>query len=102
MVRRTPPQAKTDDWAFPVRVKVIVPAGGLGIELFRAHDWLRKEIGRGNYACHSAGHAAAFYFRSTEAARRFLAEFSIFELADGTRSPGYTSPALTAGRRRLE
>lgn len=104
MPRRTLPQSKTDDLAFPVRVKIAVPEGGLGKISEGMREWLKRELGPGNYAWHSAGMAAgrqasAVYFRSTADAERCIAAFPELELADGTASPAYRSPAVPFGRR---
>ncbi len=96
MPRRSTLQSKTDDTAFPVRVKVKVPPHGLGGTLTEAHIWLQQELGSREYAQHNqpglACSTAAFYFRTVEAAERFLAAFPTFELADGTTLPVYYSP----------
>ena len=104
MVRRSTLQGKIDDRAFPVRVKIAVPGGGLGNVLNDMIYWLQDNLGPGNFAQHSAGSvglrdAAGFYFRNLEDAQRFMGTFPTAELADGTMSPGYTSPALPHGRR---
>ena len=102
MVRRSTPQKKKDDDAFPIRVKIVIPPFGFGQTYDEIEFWLRSEIGRGNYARHAARSypkdASAFYFRSIEDARRFLAAFPALELRDGTIMTGYTSPALPFGR----
>ena len=88
MVRRSTPQAKRDDLAFPIRVKITVPPHGLGKELDFMIAWLREHIAPGDCANHSAPgvacDTAAFYFRSTEAAQAFLAAFPNAKLANGT------------------
>ena len=103
MVRHSTPQWKIDDQAFPVRVKIAVPPGGLGNVLNDMIYWLQDNLGRGNFAQHAAGSvglrdAAGFYFRSLDDAQRFMDTFPAAELADGTASPGYTSPAIPNGR----
>jgi len=96
MVRRSTPQSKTDDLAYPVRVKIAVPVGGLGNVLIEMQNWLRDQLGRGEYAIHSTrstvGDAAAFHFRSIEAAQRFVDAFPSAELADGTVLQYNSSP----------
>lgn len=88
-------QSKRDDTAFPVRVKVAVPPFGLGKELDRAQEWLKREIGPGRFACHSSPgigcDTAAFYFRDVPAAWRFFDAFPELQLADGTLSPAFGS-----------
>lgn len=88
-------QAKRDDLAFPVRLKVRVPAEGLGSLLDRMHAWLNENVGAFDHACHSqpgfACSTAAFYFRNVEAALAFMRAFPAAELADGLASPAYRS-----------
>ena len=91
MVRRSTPRSKTDDRAFPVRVKVRNPVSGPGwLPMTQAEVWLREQLGAGEYAHHGQPgfdcHTMAFYFRSVEAAQRFLDAFPVFRLADGTSS----------------
>jgi hypothetical protein len=52
MERRSPPQKRIDDHAFPVRVKVLVPERGFENLLLDMHRWLDAEVGRGSYAEH--------------------------------------------------
>lgn len=98
MVQRTRPQAKTDDLAYPIRVRFIVPSGGLGMLSRNLDDWLREELGRRRYAKHSSSgiyvHAqqVAIYFRTVEDARRCVDAFPELELADGVASASYYSP----------
>jgi len=94
MSRRSTPQSRIDDQAFPVRIKVRVPGDGFGAALAQMHDWLDREVGRGNYAHHPTQgfvmEAVAFYFRHPAAAHRFVREFDL-ALADGTESIAYRS-----------
>lgn len=103
MVRRTRAQSKTDDLAFPVRVKFCVPVGGLGGLHTRLHLWLADELGSRRYAVHSAtgigGQMFAVYFRSADEAKRCIEAFPELQLADGVTSPAYYSPAGIAGPR---
>lgn len=96
MSRRTTAQSKTDDLAFPVRLKIAVPAYGLGGDLDRINIWLRENLGAGNYAEGSTatigGSAQAIYFIDPAHAVRFCEAFPHLPLADGTTSPAYTSP----------
>jgi hypothetical protein len=89
MARRTQLQSKTDDLAFPVRVKVKVPARGFGQRIGEMTGWMNRVIGADRCARHSAAaihsQACAFYFCDLEAAGAFFAEFSELELADGTK-----------------
>ncbi|MTH79426.1 SOS response-associated peptidase [Paracoccus aestuariivivens] len=69
--------------------------------------WLDRVIGRDSYAWHSGGTTAgreciALYFRNAADAEGFCAAFPELELADGTRYPGYSSPALPFGRKTGE
>lgn len=100
MSRRSTPQSKVDDRAFPIRVKVAVPGTGLGPRLNAYHQWLGAELGPGEYAQHATTatgtDATAFYFREIETARAFLAAFPDIVLADGTLQVGYTSPVQSA------
>ncbi|WP_229582707.1 SOS response-associated peptidase [Paracoccus sp. S-4012] len=107
MTRRSTPQAKTDDAAFPVRVRLHVPPHGLGRRSREIHVWLDRMLGRGEYACHGGGRGAggdrlALYFRSPADADAFHIAFPDLELADGTRLPGYSSPAAPFGRMAAE
>lgn len=97
MVRRSRVQSKTDDLAFPIRVKFCVPVYGLGGLHTRLHDWLAAELGGRRYAVHSTngigGQMFAVYFRSIDEAERFIEVFPELQLADGVISPAYYSPA---------
>jgi hypothetical protein len=89
-------------WPSPVRLKIAVPDYGLGHEGDRIEIWLRENLGAGNFARASAtmigGSAHAIYFLEPADALRFREAFPHVALADGTRSPAYTSPARRAGR----
>jgi len=97
MSRRTTPQSKTDDLAFPVRLKIAVPGYGLGRESTRMTIWLRENIGVGNFAQGSTptigGSAHAIYFLEPADALCFREAFPDLALADGTQSPAYSSPS---------
>lgn len=97
MVRRSTPQKKTDDAAFPVRVRFAVPDGGFGMRLDDLHRWLYHEIGVGQFAVHSlsalGGDAIGVYFRDTESAQAAVRAFPDFVLADGTACRSYSSSA---------
>lgn len=102
MVRRTQPQAKTDEAAFPVRVWFYVPARGFGRLMLPLHDWLDQHVGRTNHALHGGGcggqrDRVAFYFRHPRDAAAFADAFPMLELADGTILPGYSSPHAPRG-----
>lgn len=90
MIQRTRPQAKKDDQAFPIRVKLAIPHHDKtlwwGLDE-RLTAWLRA-LGPTRYARHSGGwcvkgQAMALYFRTLEDAEACLAAFPEFELADG-------------------
>lgn len=107
MARRSIPTAKTDEAAFPVRVKLWVPPGGFRLRQWAMHDWLDAHVGRADYAWHPGGQvgardAVSLYFRTPGDADAFLSAFPELELADGTMLPGYTSPALPFGRKPPE
>ena len=102
MARRSESQFKIDDRAFPIRVKFVVPPGGMGGLSDRIHLWLRENVGQLAWAwspAHSTGcrQATAYYFRSLADAQRMVDAFPELELADGVASPVYTSPAKSAG-----
>lgn len=100
MVRRSTPQTKTDDTAFPVRVKFEVPARGFGMRLNDIHRWLSVNVGSGDYAVHPAtslgGSALAIHLRDVISAQQFLTNFPELKLADGLASSTYSSPARDA------
>ena len=108
MSRRSTPQSKIDDTAFPVRLRVVVPEYGFGPQLSAIHSWLDTTLGRGNFAHHGGGRAIAqqgtveyttlFYFRTAHAAAAFADAFDV-TLCDGTEAESYRSPALPFGRR---
>lgn len=103
MPRRSTPQARTDDRAFPVRLLLRTPSGGFGRRLDEALHWLSETLGRTNYAWHSGGSisgrdASAVYFRCPAAAAAFLDANPALELADGTCEVWYNSPDLPFGR----
>ena len=101
---RSTPQRDIDDDAFPIRVKVRVPSTGLGTMLTDMLLWLSTEVGPGDYAQHPVrsygGGATAIYFRRIGDAARFIDAFPQLKLADGTMSPGYTSPLFPFGREK--
>ncbi|PNU02534.1 hypothetical protein A8V01_09145 [Novosphingobium guangzhouense] len=105
MVRRSTPQQRIDDAAFPIRVKVFAPNkgyGGFGNLLNDMIYWLQDNLPRGDFGQYhgrSPGirESTGFYFRTLEDAQRFLAAFPSLELADGVSSSSYTSPALPSG-----
>lgn len=101
MMRHSIRQAKRDDLAFPVRLKIRVPDTGLGSMLDRMMAWLRANVPAVDFGCHSAPglacSTAAFYFRNIETAQAFVSAFPAAELADGIASPGYSTARLGGG-----
>jgi hypothetical protein len=85
MNRRSTPSAKRDDDAFPIRIKLAVPPGGLGKRLDEITAWLRDNLSSGAYAVHSArtigGSAMAVHFLALVDAAAFLEVFSDVPLA---------------------
>ena len=102
MSRRTTPQKKIDDLAFPVRVKLAIPDNGLGCRLEAINSWLKSHMSSGDFACHSheglTCGTLAIYFRSVRDAASFSETFTDLTLADGTLSPAYSTPSRRAGR----
>lgn len=101
MTRRSESQFKIDDRAYPVRVKFVVPAGGMRTLEIEPHAWLRENLDHLAWAwgpAQSIGtQAAAYYFRRLEDAQRFADAFPQLVLADGVSLQVYTSPAKSAG-----
>lgn|GEM_PF-855950 len=108
MTQRSTPQRKADEAAFPIRLKFIVPVGGLGNMLVDMHDWLRSNIGSARHAVHSGRSVTmasiAIYFVDMAEAVRFTEAFPALELADGTLCSTYSSPAKAhqKGRQRMD
>lgn len=96
MSRRTRSQSISDDLAFPIRVKIVVPPNGLIGVRPSIFDWLQENVDRACYALHPAqglaSQVSGIHFTSISDAKRFVDAFPQIELADGTRSPGYYSP----------
>lgn len=104
MVRRSTPQRKVDDRAFPVRI-LFYEKDIAVVNYMRIHDWLMAHIRRGDYAEHGgpdqANKTVGYYFRTTEDAHRFRSAFPDIELADRTDLDGYHSPYVVAGKRKF-
>lgn len=104
MTRRTTPQSKTDDQAFPIRVKLAIPHHDRALWWAlddRLTAWIR-ELGPLRCVQHAGGWSAkgdamALYFRTLEDAQACVAAFPEFELADSVASPTYYSPAVGRG-----
>ena len=94
-------QAKRDDLAYPVRVRIRVPENGLGKLLDGMIDWLRENVPAADYACHSAPglacSTAAFYFREVGIAHAFVSAFPAAELADGVGNASYAFASAKQG-----
>lgn len=104
MTRRSIPQKQIDDRSFPVRMLLRVPEGGFMQIKSDLHQWLDQNVGRGEYAWHGGERGPVYdtttlYFRHPRDAVAFLDAYPMIEVADGTMSPGYTSPYLSRGRR---
>ena len=101
MARHSIRQRQRNELAFPVRVKFVVPALGLGMDMNRALEWLKAELPAGDFLCQSSTgircDTLAIYLRDTDAASRFVASHPQFELADGTLSSHYR--LTTIGRK---
>ena len=109
MVRRSTPRKKLDERAFPIRVKVLQKAIGQDwLRKDRAEAWLRENVGVGEFARYSVidndPNVEAFYFRSVEAAQRFLEAFPDYDLADTTHMQSHLQEAKrwVASKGRLE
>ncbi|WP_210526181.1 hypothetical protein [Rubellimicrobium arenae] len=96
MPQRSATPRVLDDAAFPLRVKLHVPALGLGPVLIEVLRWLRNEVGEDNFAHHDAetleAEALAIYFRRADHMMRFLHAFPNLGLADETGLPSYHNP----------
>ncbi|WP_454798606.1 hypothetical protein [Novosphingobium lindaniclasticum] len=105
MVRRSTPQWKVDELAFPVRI-LFYEKDIAVVNYMRIHEWLMAHMRRGDYAEHGGpgqgSMTVAYYFRTTEDAHRFRSAFADIELADGTARDTYNSPPwVTAGKRKF-
>jgi hypothetical protein len=85
MTRRSTPRSKVDDWAFPIRLRVVVPELGFGQRIDVYLAWLRA-LGADQYAWWAGG---TLYFRSLQTAERFLKAFPELVLADMVDRRGY-------------
>lgn len=95
MVRRSSSRFKVDDLAYPIRVKFVVPEGGMQGLSGRVEAWLNAELAPSAWSwgpAHSTGcrQATAYHFRSLSDAQRLVAAFPELQLADGVvaRSKG--------------
>ncbi len=66
---------------FPIRIRVTVPECGHGKKLDAIHDWLRRELGAGQYAWASDSQpqrdASAIYLPTIEIALRLVNKFDL-------------------------
>jgi hypothetical protein len=80
MIRRSTPQAVLAERFFPVRVRVLVPPDGFGMQLDRFCAWLDVHVGKENYWIGSDAargrDTTLFYFVDVDAARSFLDRFA--------------------------
>jgi len=96
MVKRTSSRRKTDEHAFPVRVRFSDrEAGPDWIRWNEAEAWLVENVGRGHFAKHGTGGRHDLYFRSPSAAHLFLAAFPHLKLYDMTEQVDYLLAAQT-------
>lgn len=107
MSRRSIPQAKIDEAAWPVRIRIVVPGLGLGRQLDKIYAWLDQHVGRSEYAMHPDGGIVmcgerldrlAIYLRHPGDAAALMDAIPL-SLADGTMAETYSSPSLPFGRR---
>jgi hypothetical protein len=87
MSRRSQSRFKIDDKAYPVRVKVIVPDGGMQLISGRVSAWLTAELDKlawswGPAPATGCGQVTAYHFRRLEDAQRFTTAFPELVLAD--------------------
>lgn len=101
MSRRSTSQFKLDDLVYPIRLKFIVPQGGMRTIPGDRQAWLRDNLDHLAWAWGPAQgrgtQAVAYYFRRLVDAQRFMDAFPVLQLADDVQSPVYHSPGKTAG-----
>ena len=107
MGRHATSRLKALDAAFPVRLKIRIPNGGLGRAYVGMFEWLDREVGRDRYADTGApslgGEVMALHFVTTEEATAFLIAHPDLVLADErSRLSLYdrptTEPSVDRGR----
>ena len=96
--KRADPWYKDADRQFPIRVKFVLPEGGLYKLGLDPDQWLRANLGPAMWhwgpADSNVGRqTTAYYFRRLEDAERFIAAFPQMALADGVAAPIETTPA---------
>lgn len=79
--RARSPLKRNAERKFPIRVRIKAPEGGQALEVDAIYEWLRQEVGQGNYAWTSDSQpgfdASAVYLPSVEIAYRLVAEFDL-------------------------
>ena len=93
MSRRSTPQHRRFDDAYPVRLRLRMPRDGWGVALHDHREWARRTLGPGamgfGATTVSGGEpVSVLYFRDVEGARAFLAAFPAVALADGVDALG--------------
>lgn len=87
MVRRSSPQSRYDEAAYPIQVRTLVPETGYGTRIDDLFAWLPTNLDPDGYAGFPATrfhrHATGWGFRTIEDARAFLGAFPDLVLADG-------------------
>jgi hypothetical protein len=79
LTKRSTPAHVEAEWRYPVRVRVPVPAHGLGHKLNEMHEWLRERAPDGQHFVGSdrgPPDAALVYFADIKVAHEFYDEFS--------------------------
>ena len=92
--RKSTTKFVNDDRAYPIRVKLVVPAGGMRTVAEGRDEWLDNALGPAAWSwgpAHSSGcrQATAYFFRNLADAHRFIDAFPGLELADGVDKLGY-------------
>ena len=92
--RKSSTKFEIDDRAYPIRVKLVVPEGGMQTIEGKRDVWLNDTLGPEAWSwgpAHSSAcrQATAYYFRKLTDAQRFIDAFPGLELADGVDRLGY-------------
>ena len=92
--RKSSTKFEIDDRAYPIRVKLVVPEGGMRTVEGQRDAWLNDTLGPAAWSwgpAHSSAcrQATAYYFRDLADAQRFIDAFPGLELADGVDALGY-------------
>lgn len=95
---RTRPAATADDAKFPVRLKIKIPATGLGSKAGKAQNWLSEKVGTGRFAIHNThavgSDAMAVHLLDVEDAMRFVAAHPELELVGDKPEQRVKRPAV--------